>query len=94
MLDIAAPGIFAGIGISVWGDFFNRNHYGPLVQKASHKWFPLATFGSDLKIHYAAFFYEFLLCVVLMLLVSVQVWLTAGLEAMVLFQRPSRLPAA
>ena len=35
-----------------------------------------------------------LLCVVLMLLVSVQVWLTAGLEAMVLFQRPSRLPAA
>ena len=68
MLDIAAPGIFAGIGISVWGDFFNRNHYGPLVQKASHKWFPLATFGSDLKIHYAAFFYEFLLCVVLIVL--------------------------
>lgn len=68
MLDVAAPGIFVGIGISVWGDFFNRNHYGPLVQKASHKWFPLATFGSDLKIHYAAFFYEFLLCVVLIVL--------------------------
>ena len=65
MLDIAAPGTFIGIGLSVWGDFFNRNHYGPLVEKASHKWFPLATFGSDLKIHYAAFFYEFLLCAVL-----------------------------
>ncbi len=65
MLDIAAPGAFTGIGIAVWGDFFNRNHYGPLVEKASHKWFPLATFGSDLKIHYAAFFYEFLLCVIL-----------------------------
>ena len=35
-----------------------------------------------------------LLCVVLMLLVSVQVWLTVGLEAVVLFQRPAWLPAA
>ena len=68
MLDIAAPGVFAGIGIAVWGDFFNRTNYGPLVEKASHKWFPLATFGDDLKIHYAAFFYEFLLCVVLVIL--------------------------
>ena len=65
MLDIAAPGVFTGIGIKVWGDFFDRSHYGPLVEKASHKWFPLATFGDDLKIHYAAFFYEFLLCVLL-----------------------------
>ena len=68
MLDILSPGVFAGIGISVWGDFFNRIHYGPLVERASHKWFPLATFGSDLTIHYAAFFYEFLLCVALILL--------------------------
>lgn len=68
MLDIAAPGVFAGIGIAVWGDFFNRTNYGPLVQKASLKWFPLATFGSDLKVHYAAFFYEFLLCVALIVL--------------------------
>lgn len=68
MLDAAAPGVFAGIGFAVWGDFFNRAHYGPLVEKQSHKWFPLATFGSDLKIHYAAFFYEFLLCVILIVL--------------------------
>ena len=68
MLDAGAPGVFAGIGIAVWGDFFNRTHYGPLVQKAAHKWFPLATFGDDLKIHYAAFFYEFLLCLVLIVL--------------------------
>lgn len=68
MLDIAAPGAFAGIGIAVWGDFFNRTHYGPLVEKAAHKWFPLATFGEDLKIHYAAFFYEFLLCMLLIVL--------------------------
>lgn len=65
MLDLAAPGVFTGVGIAVWGDFFNRIHYGPLVQKAAHKWFPLATIGNDLKIHYAAFFYEFLLCVIL-----------------------------
>ena len=68
MLDAGAPGVFAGIGIAVWGDFFNRTHYGPLVQKAAHKWFPLATIGDDLAIHYAAFFYEFLLCVVLIVL--------------------------
>ena len=68
MADLAAPGIFTGLGIAVWGDFFNRNHYGPLVEKATHKWFPLATFGSDLKIHYAAFFYEFLLCAALVVL--------------------------
>ena len=65
MLDAAAPGAFVGIGIAVWGDFFNRSNYGPLVEKSGLKWFPLATFGDDLKIHYAAFFYEFLLCVVL-----------------------------
>ncbi len=68
MLDIAAPGVFAGIGIAVWGDFFNRTHYGPLVEKSAHKWFPLSTFGDDLQIHYAAFFYEFLLCVLLIVL--------------------------
>ena len=65
LLDAAAPGIFVGIGIAVWGDFFNRTHYGPLVERSALKWFPLATFGDDLKIHYAAFFYEFLLCVLL-----------------------------
>ncbi len=68
MADITAPAAFAGIGIAVWGDFFNRANYGPLVEKTSHKWFPLATFGDDLKIHYAAFFYEFLLCVALIVL--------------------------
>ena len=68
MTDIAAPGVFAGLGIAVWGDFFNRSHYGPLVEKSGLKWFPLATFGDDLKIHYAAFFYEFLLCIVLIVL--------------------------
>ena len=65
MLDAAAPGAFIGVGIAVWGDFFNRSNYGPLVEKSGLKWFPLATFGDDLKIHYAAFFYEFLLCVLL-----------------------------
>lgn len=68
VLDMTAPGVFAGVGIAVWGDFFNRTHYGPLVEKMAHKWFPLATFGDDLKIHYAAFFYEFLLCVILIVL--------------------------
>lgn len=68
MLDIAAPGVFAAIAITVWGDFFNRVHYGPLVERTGHKWFPLATFGNDLKIHYAAFFYEFLLCIILIVI--------------------------
>ena len=68
ILDLIAPGGFAAIGIAVWGDFFDRVHYGPLVEKAAHKWFPLATYGNDLRIHYAAFFYEFLLCVVLIVL--------------------------
>ena len=68
MTDIAAPGVFTGVGISVWGDFFNRSNYGPLVTRAGHKWFPLATIGDDLAIHYAAFFYEFLLCAVLIAL--------------------------
>lgn len=68
MLDAAAPGVFVGIGIAVWGDFFNRSNYGPLVEKSSLKWFPLATFGDDLKVHYAAFFYEFLLCALLVVI--------------------------
>ena len=65
MLDAAAPAVFVGIGVAVWGDFFNRSNYGPLVEKSGLKWFPLATFGDDLKVHYAAFFYEFLLCLIL-----------------------------
>ena len=68
MADAAAPAVFAGIGIAVWGDFFNRSNYGPLVEKSGLKWFPLATFGDDLQVHYAAFFYEFLLCVILIVL--------------------------
>ena len=68
MADAAAPGTFAGIGIAVWGDFFNRAKYGPLVEKSALKWFPLATIGDDLQVHYAAFFYEFLLCVILIVL--------------------------
>lgn len=68
LLDAAVPGALAGIAIAVWGDFFSRTNYGPLVERAAHKWFPLATFGDDLKIHYAAFFYEFLLCVILIVL--------------------------
>lgn len=68
MLDAATPGAFAGIAVAVWGDFFNRTHYGPLVERSALKWFPLATFGDDLKIHYACFFYEFLLCVILIVL--------------------------
>ena len=68
MMDAAAPAVFVGIGIAVWGDFFNRANYGPLVENPSLKWFPLATFGDDLKVHYAAFFYEFLLCVILVVL--------------------------
>ena len=65
MLDAAAPAVFVGIGVAVWGDFFNRSNYGPLVEKSGLKWFPLATFGDDLKVYYAAFFYEFLLCLIL-----------------------------
>ena len=68
MLDAAAPAVFVGIGVAVWGDFFNRSNYGPLVEKSGLKWFPLATFGDDLKVHYAAFFYEFLLCLILVVL--------------------------
>ena len=68
ILDIVSPGVFAGIGVAVWGDFFNRTNYGPLVTNAAHKWFPLATYGEDLKIHYAAFFYEFFLCAILIVM--------------------------
>ena len=68
MLDAAAPAVFVGIGVAVWGDFFNRSNYGPLVENPSLKWFPLATFGDDLKVHYAAFFYEFLLCLALVVI--------------------------
>ena len=63
VLDAAAPGLFLGIGIASWGDFFNRSNYGPLVNASGLKWFPMATYAGDLSVHYAVFFYEFLLCV-------------------------------
>lgn len=63
--DAAAPGVLLAQSIIRWGDFFSQTSYGPIVTNRNHMWFPLAV-RIDItgEIHYAAFFYESIWCLV------------------------------
>ena len=63
ILDTVAPGLVLAQALVLWGDFFNQTDYGPFVEKAGQKWFPLAVRIEETgTIHFAVFFYEFLWC--------------------------------
>lgn len=67
--DAIVPGLAAAQAIISWGDFFNQTGYGPLISDPSKMWFPLAVLIEKTDtVHYAVFFYEFLLCALLFLL--------------------------
>ena len=69
LADVFAPGLALAQGLACWGDFFNQQGYGPEIPRTAPAWFPFAVLieQSD-TIHYAVFFYEFLWCVLLFML--------------------------
>lgn len=57
--DCLLPGVILAQGIGRWGNFFNQEVYGAVVENVSAQWFPFAVFIEDTQTwHYAFFFYE------------------------------------
>lgn len=69
VLDIATPGIFFGLAVGRWSDFFLCDGVGATVKTAWLKFFPVATFtkeyftGNGTNVAFSVFFLEFLVCV-------------------------------
>ena len=69
LTDLIVPGLAFAQGLAMWGDFFNQEGYGAVVENAAHKWFPLAVYiERSESIRYAVFFYEFVWCMLLFVL--------------------------
>ncbi len=61
LLDISAPGLALAQAIGRWGNYFNREAYGPVIQNASWQFFPAGVIigdGMAQTWHVATFFYE------------------------------------
>ena len=73
LLDTLAPGVALAEAIAAWGNFFEQTGYGRLVENPALQWFPFAVLIERTHtIHYALFFYTFLVC----LLVFCLLWFT------------------
>lgn len=84
LCDAFFPGLILAQAILRWGDFFNQTGFGPAITNPSMQWFPYAVLieRSD-TIHAAVFFYEFLWCVAIFLLLWFFVRKNARREGMV-----------
>lgn len=60
--DLVAPGLAFGQALGRWGNFFNQEAYGALVENPLLRFFPLATYIEGSGWHYATFFYESIWC--------------------------------
>ncbi len=62
VLDIVAPGLLLAQAVGRWGNYFNKEAYGPLLSDPSFQWFPMGvlipTSGGGYAWHAATFFYE------------------------------------
>jgi phosphatidylglycerol---prolipoprotein diacylglyceryl transferase len=61
LLDITAPGLALAQAIGRWGNYFNREAYGPVITNAAWRFFPAGVLISDNGAetwHVATFFYE------------------------------------
>lgn len=72
LADLCAPALALGQAIGRWGNFFNEEAYGSLIENASLHFFPMGVYIESLgQWRYATFFYEsswcFLLCAALLI---------------------------
>lgn len=59
--DVACVSLIIGQAIGRWGNFFNQEVYGHVVTNPNWQWFPFAVLLDNGEWHYALFFYEFLI---------------------------------
>ena len=52
VLDLAALGFLIGQGVGRWGNFFNQEAHGSLVENPDLQFFPYAVYLDDPKIFY------------------------------------------
>lgn len=66
VVDIVVPSLILGQAIGRWGNFFNQEVYGFEVTNPNLQWFPFSVFIEETGTwHLAAFFYEFILNLVI-----------------------------
>ena len=61
LLDITAPGLALAQAIGRWGNYFNREAYGPIITNATWQFFPAGVLITENGVnvwHVATFFYE------------------------------------
>lgn len=68
--DVLTPGLFFGMAVGRWADFFLCDGLGPIVPAGVPKFFPLVTFTAEYfqdgkTVAYSIFFLEFLICAVI-----------------------------
>ena len=69
------PGVILAQGIGRWGNFFNQEVYGGLVSDPSLQWFPFSVYiESTHSWHYAFFFYESMLNLIVFALLFMLMW--------------------
>ena len=73
--DCLVPGVILAQAIGRWGNFVNQEVYGAEVTNEALQWFPLAVFIEKTgEWHYAFFFYESMLNLVIFALLFVLMW--------------------
>lgn len=73
--DCLVPGVILAQAIGRWGNFVNQEVYGAEVTNEALQWFPFAVFIEKTgEWHYAFFFYESMLNLVIFALLFVLMW--------------------
>ncbi len=73
--DCLVPGVILAQGIGRWGNFFNQEVYGAVVENTSLQWFPFAVYIEKVgEWHYAFFFYESVLNILVFALLFALMW--------------------
>ena len=72
--DCLVPGVILAQGIGRWGNFFNQEVYGAEVVNESLQWFPFAVHLDNGEWHYAFFFYESMLNLIIFALLFTLMW--------------------
>lgn len=73
--DCLVPGVILAQGIGRWGNFFNQEVYGPQITDTAMQWFPFGVYIEKVgEWHYAFFFYESLLNILIFALLFALMW--------------------